>query len=291
MTSSLSGFLFGFVAALLLWRGLSDMFGRPVFQRVNYRGAPIATSAGLVVTVAVFFAAALIGLIEALGLGRYWPGLVPLLSTSLLAAGFGMLGLLDDLAVDEGSSGFRGHIRALLRGRLTAGSLKMLAGPAVALVVVQSSAQGSLVKLLLHGAIVALAANVANLFDRAPGRVTKVASLALLALTVATALPYLRGGPRLLPGLAGAFTMLGAAWGLLRAELREELMLGDAGANPLGAAVGLAVVFTQGPWVQVGVLTVLLMLNLLSEKVSFSKVIRETAPLRFLDDLGRRQRL
>ncbi|MCB1256710.1 MAG: hypothetical protein KDB26_06375 [Microthrixaceae bacterium] len=287
MTSSTSGFIFGLIAAWVLWKGLSDMFSRPAFQRVNYRGAPVATSAGLVVTAAVFFAAALIALIEAMGLGRYWPGLAPLVSTSLLAAGFGMLGLLDDLAVDEGSSGYRGHVKALMKGRLTAGSLKMLAGPAVAIVVVQPTADGSVLKLLLHGAIVALAANLANLFDRAPGRVTKVSTLALGVLTVATAVPYLSHGPRLLPGLAGAFTMLGAAWGLLRAELNEELMLGDAGANPLGAAIGLAVVFTQSLGVRIGVLVLLLIMNLISERVSFTKVIRSVPPLRMLDDLGR----
>lgn len=81
--------------------------------------------------------------------------------------------------------------------------------------------------------------------------------------------------------------MLGAAWGLLRAELNEELMLGDAGANPLGAAIGLAVVFTQSLGVRIGVLVLLLIMNLISERVSFTKVIRSVPPLRMLDDLGR----
>lgn len=288
MTSSLSGFVFGMIAAALLWRGLSDMFSRPVFQRSNYRGTPLATSAGLVAVVAVFFAAAIIGVIEAIGLGRIWPGLESLQLTSLLAAAFGMLGLLDDLAIDEGSSGYRGHIKALMAGRLSAGSLKMIAGPAIALVVVQRTASGSLIDLFLHGAVVALCANLANLFDRAPGRVTKVSTVAVLALMTATALPYLSRGPRLLPALAGVFTMLGASWGLLGAELREKLMLGDAGSNPLGASIGLAVVMTQSRPVVVGVLVFVLGMNLLSERVSFNAVIRSTAPLRFIDDLGRR---
>lgn len=287
MTASISGFVFGFVAAVLLWRGLSDMFARPAFQRSNYRGVSLATSAGIVTVVAVLFAAALIGVIEAMGIRRIFPGLEALYLSCLAAGGFGMLGLLDDLAVDEGLSGFRGHVRAATQGRLTAGSLKMLAGPAVALVVATRTADSSLWSLLVQGGIIALSANLANLFDRAPGRVTKTATVALVVLGVATALAYRDGGPRLLPALAGAATMLGASWGLMRAELREQLMLGDAGANPLGAVLGLAVVLTQSPLVQIVVLVVLVALNLLSEVVSFSRIIRGFAPLRILDDLGR----
>ncbi len=287
MTSSLSGFIFGFIAAALLWAGLRDMFDRPVFQRSNYRGAPLATSVGIAMIIAVFLAAALIGLVESMGLGRYWPGLESLRLTALAAGGFGLLGLLDDLAVDENTSGFRGHVTAVFAGRLSAGSLKMLAGPAVALVIAQATAGGSLGWMLLHGAIIALAANLANLFDRAPGRVTKVSTIAVAALFIATAIPYLDGQLRQLPDLAGVATILGAAWGLMRPELREELMIGDAGANPLGAAVGLAVVLTQGRIVQIVVLVVLVVMNLISERVSFSSVIRRVAVLRFLDDVGR----
>lgn len=288
MTSSISGFLFGFLASAMLWAGLRDMFAREVFQRSNYRGSPLATSAGIAMIIAVFFAAALIGVVEALGLGRYWPGLPSLHLTALAAGGFGLLGLLDDLAVDEDISGYRGHVKALMAGRLSAGSLKMLAGPAVALVVAQATTGGSLGWMILHGAIIALAANLANLLDRAPGRVTKVSTIAVAMLFVATAVPYIDGFARELPGLAGVATILGAAWGLMRSEMREELMIGDAGANPLGAAVGLAVVLTQGRIVQIVVLVVLVVLNLASERVSFSAVIRRVSVLRFIDDLGRR---
>jgi UDP-N-acetylmuramyl pentapeptide phosphotransferase/UDP-N-acetylglucosamine-1-phosphate transferase len=198
--------------------------------------------------------------------------------TVTAAMGFGLLGLLDDVAVDQDASGYRGHVTALARGRLTAGSLKMVAGPAVALIVVAPMADDSAVRLLLDGALVALAANLANLFDRAPGRAAKL-TLVMAAVTVACGAAA--------PDLLGLCVVAGAALALLVPDLRERMMLGDAGANPLGATLGLAVVLVFAPMTRNWVLVVLLALNLLSERVSFSRVIDRVAPLRALDLLGR----
>jgi UDP-N-acetylmuramyl pentapeptide phosphotransferase/UDP-N-acetylglucosamine-1-phosphate transferase len=161
----------------------------------------------------------------------------------------------------------------------------MLAGPAIALVVVQPVSGQSLLWLLVDGAVVALAANTANLLDRAPGRVTKVAVAGFAALT-ASALVSTGGR---VPSLLGAGVALGAVLALLVPELREELMLGDTGANALGAAIGLGVVLTQSPTSTAFVAAVLLAMNLLSEWVSFSEVIERVGPLRALDHLGRRR--
>jgi UDP-N-acetylmuramyl pentapeptide phosphotransferase/UDP-N-acetylglucosamine-1-phosphate transferase len=69
-------------------------------------------------------------------------------------------------------------------------------------------------------------------------------------------------------------------------DLQEQAMLGDTGANVLGAAVGLAAVVAldRGPTVALAV--VLLTLNVASEWVSFSAVIDRTGPLRWFDRLG-----
>ena len=64
-------------------------------------------------------------------------------------------------------------------------------------------------------------------------------------------------------------------------------MLGDTGANPLGAAVVLAAAQTltsPGRWVALGVVAGLV---LLSERVSFSSVIDTTPVLRAVDRWGR----
>jgi UDP-N-acetylmuramyl pentapeptide phosphotransferase/UDP-N-acetylglucosamine-1-phosphate transferase len=126
--------------------------------------------------------------------------------------------------------------------------------------------------------MVALAANLANLFDRRPGRVVKVSLVAGLILVAAVGLE---------PRLTGVALALGAGAGLLLPDLRERLMLGDTGANVLGAALGLGVLLTCAPWVRLVVLVDLVFLNLLSEVVSFSKLIDRVAPLRAVDQLGR----
>jgi hypothetical protein len=63
-------------------------------------------------------------------------------------------------------------------------------------------------------------------------------------------------------------------------------MLGDAGANALGAVVGTLLL--AGPvWLLLLVAAVLLALQLLSERVSFSRVIDGNRLLRAADRLGR----
>ncbi len=284
----IEGFVLGMIWSLVVWSGLRATLSRPVFRRTNYRGAELSTAAGIAVPVAVWCSAAVVALVISIGAEPDPFAVVSLQMTALAVGGFGLLGLLDDLAVDEGASGYRGHLRALFSGRLSAGALKMVVGPAVALVVVQPASGDSFWWLLIDGAIVALAANLANLFDRAPGRVTKVATIGGGALLVATVLGGSGSVADLVPGLFGGAIVLGAAWALLMPELREEMMLGDAGANPIGAALGLAVVLTQSTTVRAVTVLVLFLLNLASERVSFSAVIDRVGVLRAIDRFGRR---
>lgn len=274
----LAGLVLGAAAAFAIWVGMQPVFGRPVFSRQNYRGVTLPTAVGLVIPLAVVATSAALTLLTTLGWRPDRPGLAALGLTVTATLGFGLLGVLDDVAVDQGASGYRGHVAALARGRLTAGSLKMVAGPAVAIIVVAPVSNDSAVRLLADGALVALSANLANLFDRAPGRVAKVSLLMAAVLVGVTAAA---------PTLLGLAVVSGAALALLVPDLRERMMLGDAGANPLGATLGLATVLTVSPvartWVLVGVLA----LNLVSERVSFSRVIDRVAPLRALDRMGR----
>ena len=173
--------------------------------------------------------------------------------------------------------GFRGHVGALVSGRVTTGVVKLVGGAALALVVVAPLSR-SAGRLVLDAALVALAANLGNLLDRAPGRVIKASVAAFVAVAVAA---------RARASLEGVAVVVGAALGLAVDDLRERLMLGDTGANVLGAVLGLAIVLGTGPGARTVALLAVAMLNVAGELVSFSRLIDAVPPLRALDRAGR----
>ena len=271
-------FLVGFALAALLWRLSAPAFGVEVFARENFRGRTLPTAAGVLVALAALAGDAALAVADAAGWDPDGDLVTGVRLVTFTVLGFGLLGLLDDLGGAGESGGFTGHLRALAHGRLTTGAMKLFGGAAVAVVVVATREPDSLGRLLADGALVALAANLGNLFDRAPARTTKVALLCLAVLVVAAG-----AGDE----LAGVALVVGAGAGLIMADLRERLMLGDAGANVLGAALGLGVVLACSSGVRTGVLVVVALLNLASERVSFTKVINAVPPLRALDRFGR----
>lgn len=268
----------GFAAALVLERTTRHVFEAPILQRTNYRGASLTTASGLLLVVAVIAVDGGRTVLELLGPADATTARDRVLILATVVA-FGALGFVDDLLGDDGDKGLKGHVRAALRGRVTTGFIKLGGGASVALVIAGASLGGRSGQIVVDAALIALAANMGNLFDRAPGRTIKVGVLAYLPLAV------LAGTSA--TGLALA-VVVGAAVGLLRSDLAERSMLGDTGANALGAALGVATVLTVAPGTRGIVVGVLLSLTLLSEVVSFSAVIRRVPPLSFLDSLGRR---
>jgi UDP-GlcNAc:undecaprenyl-phosphate/decaprenyl-phosphate GlcNAc-1-phosphate transferase len=271
-------FVIGLLAAAGMWVLAAAAFGGAVFQRENFRGRLLPTAVGIIVALVVMATDAVVAVIAAAGAEPDAGAVDGLRLTTITALGFGLLGLLDDLGGAGESGGFAAHLHALGEGRLTTGAIKLFGGAAVAVVVVATREPDSIGRVLADGALVALAANLGNLFDRAPGRTIKVTLVAFLVLVLAV------GAQRELAGVALA---VGAGAGLLTADLRERLMLGDAGANVLGAVLGLGVVLTCSPGVRTVVLVLVALLNLASEWVSFSRVIAAAPPLRAADRWGR----
>lgn len=267
----------GLLATLLLERTTRDLFAQPVLRRENYRAHELATASGLLLVAAVV---AVEGARAILGVAGVVDGGTSAARTAtLLAVGaFGFLGLADDLLGDGRDRGLTGHVRAAVRGRVTTGFVKLGGGASVALVLAGALVGDDAGRVLLDGALIALAANMGNLFDRAPGRTLKV------GLAAGAALLVVAGTSAAGVALAG---VLGAAAGLLAADLSERSMLGDTGANALGAALGVGAVLVLGDTTRTVVTAVLLGLTLLSEVVSFSRVIDAVPPLRVLDRLGR----
>jgi UDP-GlcNAc:undecaprenyl-phosphate/decaprenyl-phosphate GlcNAc-1-phosphate transferase len=274
----LAGALAGLLAGIVLRWALTSTFASPTFQRHNHRGLTIPTAAGLIVILAVLAVETALVLIRAAGSDVGSETIPGRRLVALGGLGFALVGLLDDMTGVGQSHGFRGHLRLLLRGQLTTGGIKLFGGAAIGILVAGTLEPLSLQRVVVDGALIALCANLANLLDRAPGRLLKVVIVCFAGL-LASAWTSV--------DLFGPAVAVGAGLALLVPDLREQLMLGDAGANVLGAALGLGLVLTTGPDVRLGALGLVLALNLASEVVSFSRVIDRVPPLRWLDRLGR----
>ena len=265
--------LIGLAGGQMAWVLLRPAFAHPALDRENYRGRHLPTAAGVVLPLTLVAVEAVRSLESRPGPAR--------VAVMITVVGLALLGLLDDLAGTGEARGFRGHLGALARGRLTTGGAKLLGGGAVALVAASVAGRDPAVwRVLASAAVIALAANLGNLFDRAPGRTIKVGAVAAVALAVAAT-----GDSR----LVDVMVVVGAAVALLPSDLHEELMLGDTGANALGGALGLGVVLMAGDTALVVALGVLAFANLASEVVSFSRIIDAVPPLRALDRAGRRR--
>jgi len=204
---------------------------------------------------------------------------------TVAGAGGAAFGAYDDLAGSSDRRGFRGHLGALRHGEVTTGAVK-LAGIGATGMASAALSGGNAADFVINTGLVAGVANLLNLFDLRPGRAIKAA--------VAASALVLVGGPlsRSAEGTAGPAATavappLAAALALLPEDLDEQAMLGDAGANALGAMIGAAACRLPRS-ARVAVLAGTAWLNLVSEKVSFTKVIERTPALRRLDMLGRR---
>ena len=270
----------GGVAAGLVFRTLlQTMLELPALARENYRGRTVATAGGIVVVASAITVEAAAAVARALGWG-------PRLTTAravvlLLALAFGVLGLVDDLVGSGHARGFRGHLAELGRVNLTTGGLKLLGGAAAALVAAGVVDHRSLGRLLVDAALIALAANLANQLDRRPGRMLKVAFVAFAVLAAAT---------RQWRALQGVAVVTAGAAALVVDDLRERVMLGDVGANAVGACLGAGVVFACSFTSRLVVLVVVVALNVVGELSSFTRLIEAVPPLRALDRAGRQDR-
>jgi hypothetical protein len=239
--------------------------GIKAWSRTNHRGEPVTLLEGPAVA-----AGAIAGVLAQAALGG--PSALRSSAASAVAgAGAAAFGAYDDLAGSGDRRGFRGHLGALRHGEVTTGAVK-LGGIGVTGLVSAVITGGAPADIVINAGLVAGGANLLNLFDLRPGRAIKVA--------VVSGAPLAGSG-------AGAAAPLGAALALLPEDLGERAMLGDAGANALGAMLGAAAAGLPRP-ARIAVLAGIAGLTAASEKVSFTKVIARTPPLNWLDMLGRR---
>ena len=277
--------------------------GEETWRRTNHRGEHVTLLEGPAVTAGAVAAQVLTAAVAAprsgrTTVGRDYPERVRPSALPLALAGLGgvAFGVVDDLRGSGKRRGLRGHLGALAHGEVTTGTVK-LAGLAVAGLGTALLEGGDTGDVVINAGLVAGGANLLNLFDLRPGRAIKVATLS--AGLIATGSALAAAGPAgpakgaagpdgRLAGLRAVAAPAGAALALLPEDLSERAMLGDAGANALGAMLGAAAAQTLPRSARLGLLGVIVALTVASEKVSFTRVIEATPALRWLDMLGRR---
>ena len=241
------------------------------WMRTNHAGASVTLAEGPIAIAALLTGAGVDRLLDSSGRRS--------LAVAVASVGSGVVGAYDDLYGSSHAKGFGGHLRALRSGELTSGTIKILGvglSAAAAAALVQRARPGCPKPLcraldaLLDTGLIAATANLTNLLDLRPGRAAKASIL-------------------LGSGLAGfgAAPAVGAAAGSLPTDLAAQSMLGDCGANALGAAVGTAAAQALPRRFRILAFVLVAALNLASERVSFTEVIERTPLLRQLDQLGR----
>ncbi|WP_311472975.1 hypothetical protein [uncultured Actinomyces sp.] len=261
-------------------------------ERVNFRGRTVSLRGGVGVAAGALAAGAQVG--RALGGAA---GARPAAAAVAATGAAGAAGLIDDLdaGAHDGQTpakGLKGHLGALARGRVTTGALKiavigsgaLVAGVLLARHRSATAAPRRRGATALDAAVSALTiaswADVHNLLDLRPGRALKAAALLTAPLLVDRR-------PAAAACRALAAGCLGATAAALPGDLMEETMLGDTGANALGALVGTALAAHPARPVRALSAAAGTGLVLASERVSFTRVIARTPALAALDALGR----
>lgn len=243
--------------------------------RPNYRGQQLPFPFGVAIVAAALLALAPLAVLERLDV----PAVLhpETFAVVLYVLGVALLGFLDDVLGDEHARGWRGHGQAALSRRLSTGALK--AGGSLGLALYATSALSlSVAHWLLASLVLVLATNVFNLLDLRPGRAVKAFSLlgAGLALGTLNLTPLwtigLFAGPALVAGVY---------------DVRERAMLGDTGANLLGALAGLWLVFALSTAGQIVAAVLLAAITVYGELRSITSLVERTPGLRELDSWGR----
>lgn len=269
----------GIIGFLLAWlikkptRRLLDLSG---LVRHNYAGREIPTSAGVIFVTS----ASLAVIITVILWGSTGSNARVAFPCLLLVVGASLAGLIDDVYGSHVSRGLIGHLRAFVKERrTTTGVLKAVIIWLFALFSVTASRGAKpLLALVFDATLISLAANFTNLLDLRPARSVKAFSITLALLLAGDC----SSSAALVP-----FGLTGGVLAVLNDELSEECMMGDAGANPLGAALGYWVALRLSQLVKVFVLLFLISVHIYSERFSLSRTIDGNSVLRFIDRLGR----
>ena len=240
---------------------------------VNYRGKAIPAIGGIVFVPILLVAIILLLLQRSENFFSYINYLILVLS-------MGFAGVIDDLIGDKTTKGLVNHIKSALSGIMTTGFLKALTGFLVSCII-GFKVSNSYIEFVVNVFIISLFANTLNLFDLRPGRAVKVFLAASLMLLAAAIRRPAEAAPIIILNMVACL--------YIRYDLKEICMLGDTGANILGITLGYYSSLFFGLNAKLLLLALLLLLNIISERLSITTLINNSRVLSYLDSIGRGQ--
>jgi UDP-GlcNAc:undecaprenyl-phosphate GlcNAc-1-phosphate transferase len=271
-----------YLFAMFSFPALMQLFQEAGLVRPNYRKENIPASAGVLFAVVI---PAIVGIGIILRVPSFTVTHSYLFLFVIVAMGF--MGFFDDQLGSHNVKGFRGHFRALfLERKLTTGAFKALFGAVIALIFSVGTLELLKVKwpvwsVIINFLLVVLAANTINIFDLRPGRAGKVYLFSFVIILLCS---------RYFEDYIGLFLpILAIMIYYLPFDLKAKVMMGDSGANLLGASLGMMMAWMLSDFSKIVALVILLAIQIIAEKVSLTEVIENTSWLRILDEAGRRK--
>jgi UDP-N-acetylmuramyl pentapeptide phosphotransferase/UDP-N-acetylglucosamine-1-phosphate transferase len=272
-----------YILAASVFPSLLKLFNDAGLTKPNYRGIKTPATGGVLFMV-------MIPVITTMGMlfrvGSFTTQNCFLFMFVLVAMGF--MGFFDDqLGVHE-VKGFKGHFQLLFgEQKLTSGAFKAIFGAIIALVFSFGTMEfirggWPIWTFLINFLLVASATNTINLFDLRPGRAGKAYLFGFIVVLSFSGGNFLIYTSLFLPILAIMIYYLPF-------DLQGKVMMGDSGSNLLGASLGIMMAWMLSDVSKIVALVILLALQLIAEKFSFSEIIEEYRILRYLDELGRRK--
>ena len=277
-------FALGFLGTYFMIPLFKSMLVNGNVIRPNYKNEMIPVGMGIVFLPMIIINSIILGFVTLnniwfvsssnYNLNIVWLLCLALYIFSMMAMFFA--GALDDLIGNRNVSGLKGHFKSLFKGELTTGGFKALFGGFVGLVV-SVCISSSIVDIIVNTLIIALSTNLMNLFDLRPGRAIKAYLVIMIPIYIALT-GYIKALPLLiLPNVLACFNT----------DLKARGMMGDTGSNVLGISIGVLMALGYGIKVRLAWLVFLILMHLITEKFSLTKIIEKNRVLKFIDNLGR----
>ena len=277
-------FALGFLGTYFMIPLFKSMLVNGNVIRPNYKNEMIPVGMGIVFLPMIIINSIILGFVTLnniwfvsssnYNLNIVWLLCLALYIFSMMAMFFA--GALDDLIGNRNVSGLKGHFKSLFKGELTTGGFKALFGGFVGLVV-SVCISSSIVDIIVNTLIIALSTNLMNLFYLRTGRAIKAYLVIMIPIYI-TLTGYTKVFPLLiLPNVLAYFNT----------DLKARGMMGDTGSNVLGISIGVLMALGYGIKVRLAWLVFLILMHLITEKFSLTKIIEKNRVLKFIDNLGR----